>query len=500
MKAKLLTTLLTTLLICILSISNSTNAGIFSKKDKNTSTLERCEPNKYKALTTANKDIQSTFEADLEALQSLVEQALIYREETIAVYNKIDQQLRKQNPLSGADLDTLNQGMAAHLELRDQLYAAAYSYECWLELESKEQQEIKLQGIMLSLSSALVLYDNYLLAISVFEENTKLRRYLNEQHKGFDISRDKLTEITLQYNSLKNRARVRKAISYFKEQWKPQSDSFKQDNAYLHQLISQSPSYNTTLKFSPLYVINRFNQFFGGFTQDTLQKTANEGINLFSLAFGNSVGLIQSRKGYLHNDDNVSNDLKPQLQAGDILLEKTPFRLTDKLIPGYWGHVAIWLGGEQELKELGIWDHPVVKNFQPDIKAGLGVVEALRNGVQINSLEHFLNVDDVAVLRQRNLSKKERIDIIILALRQVGKSYDFNFNIETNDKIVCSELVYVAYSNMQWPTEKTLGRHTISPTHIAKKANRNGPFKVISLYLHGKRIDKEQEQQFASLL
>ncbi len=196
----------------------------------------------------------------------------------------------------------------------------------------------------------------------------------------------------------------------------------------------------------------------------------------------------------------MSSDLKPQLQAGDILLEKTPFRLTDKLIPGYWGHVAIWLGGEKELKELGIWEHPVVKNFQPDIKSGLGVVEALRNGVQINSLGHFLNVDDVAVLRQRNLSKEERINIIILALRQVGKSYDFNFNIETNNKIVCSELVYVAYSNMQWPTEKTLGRHTISPTHIAKKANQNGPFKVISLYLDGKRVDKEQEQQFSSLL
>ena len=33
-------------------------------------------------------------------------------------------------------------------------------------------------------------------------------------------------------------------------------------------------------------------------------------------------------------------------QAGDILLEKTPFRLTDKLIPGYWGHAAVWIGGE----------------------------------------------------------------------------------------------------------------------------------------------------------
>ncbi len=496
MKARLFTTML----ICLFGISNYSQAGIFSNNNKQTSTLERCELSRYKALSASHKDINQTIKTDLEAYQSLVEQALTYRQATIDVYQRIDQQLRKRQPLSGADLDELNQGMAAHLQLREQLYAVAYSYECWLELDKKTQPETKLQGVMLSLSSALVLYDNYLLSISIFEENTKLRRYLNEQHKGFDISRDKLTEITLQYNSIQNRARMRTAIAYFKEQWDEQSDIFKQDNAYLHQLITQSPSYNTTLKFSPLYVINRYNQFFGGLTHDTLQKTADEGINLFSLAFGNSVGLIQSRKGYLYKDDNVSNDIKPKLQAGDILLEKTPFRLTDKLIPGYWGHVAIWLGGEKELKELGIWDHPVVKNFHPDIKAGLGVVEALRNGVQINSLEHFLNVDDVAVLRQKELSTKDRINIIILALRQVGKSYDFNFNIETNDKIVCSELVYVAYSNMQWPTEKTLGRHTISPTHIAKKANKNGPFKIISLYLNGKKIQKEPEQQFASLI
>ena len=32
------------------------------------------------------------------------------------------------------------------------------------------------------------------------------------------------------------------------------------------------------------------------------------------------------------------------MQAGDILLEKTPFRLTDKMIPRYWGHATIWTG------------------------------------------------------------------------------------------------------------------------------------------------------------
>ena len=38
----------------------------------------------------------------------------------------------------------------------------------------------------------------------------------------------------------------------------------------------------------------------------------------------------------------------------DLLLEKTPFRLTDKTIPGFWGHVGLWIGDQQDLEELGI--------------------------------------------------------------------------------------------------------------------------------------------------
>jgi hypothetical protein len=68
-------------------------------------------------------------------------------------------------------------------------------------------------------------------------------------------------------------------------------------------------------------------------TQDDVLELKNEGINLFSGLFGNTMGLVESRKGKLHGDAKAFSNLRSQLQAGDILLEKTPFRLTDKLIP-----------------------------------------------------------------------------------------------------------------------------------------------------------------------
>jgi hypothetical protein len=82
----------------------------------------------------------------------------------------------------------------------------------------------------------------------------------------------------------------------------------------------------------------------------------------------------------------------------------------------------------------------------------------------------------------------------------LGKAYDFNFDISTSDKIVCSELVYISYSYIDWPTEKTMGRYTISPDHIALKA-KNKQLSIIELYLNGQRVSSDKvSKQFSRLL
>jgi uncharacterized protein YycO len=116
------------------------------------------------------------------------------------------------------------------------------------------------------------------------------------------------------------------------------------------------------------------------------------------------------------------------------------------------------------------------------------VVEALRSGVEMNTLAQFLNVDDLALLRQENLNDAERAAVVVQALRQVGKSYDFNFDVETTDRIVCSELVYHAYGHLEWPTKRVLGRVTISPDNIAVRATGQGPLTIAALYHDGEHV------------
>ncbi|VAW66679.1 hypothetical protein MNBD_GAMMA10-2442, partial [hydrothermal vent metagenome] len=158
----------------------------------------------------ADEALKQQINQDTEEYQRLVEQALAYRAETLRVYKDIKGSLENDIPLSGSDIEVLNDGMKKHLALRKAFYQVIFYYKYLLDEKSESiDSETRLKGIMLSLSAALVLYDNYLLAISIFEEDTQLRRYLNSKHDGYEIASSQLTDVTLEYNSLKNRQKIR---------------------------------------------------------------------------------------------------------------------------------------------------------------------------------------------------------------------------------------------------------------------------------------------------
>lgn len=246
--------------------------------------------------------------------------------------------------------------------------------------------------------------------------------------------------------------------------------------------------------------IRTFSFAIGAVTTDTLSSFERGGMNLFSMFFGNAVGLVETRKGKLYGKPAVLAEVKNTLKAGDILLEKTPFRLTDKLIPGYWGHAAVWVGTEAELKELGVWDNPVVKKYHDEIREGRLVVEALRSGVEMNTLDHFFNIDSFGAIRKPELSREARSKTIIQALRQVGKPYDFNFDVESKERVYCSKLVYLSYSGVEWPTKRSLGRTTFTPDDVAIKAAQGGTLQLETFYHDGAKVNEAPLERMSELM
>ena len=82
----------------------------------------------------------------------------------------------------------------------------------------------------------------------------------------------------------------------------------------------------------------------------------------------------------------------------------------------------------------------------------------------------------------------------------MGKAYDFNFDTQSTNRIVCSELVYHAYGDVRWPTERKLGRVVVSPDNIAQEAVDDGPFSVALLYHDGQEIAEAPDRKLARLI
>ncbi|MCM8530615.1 MAG: hypothetical protein NE330_05580 [Lentisphaeraceae bacterium] len=402
--------------------------------------------------------------------------------------------LKKVNgrALTGLEIETLQKHLLDQIYLRESFYKLVQTYRYYPKYISGQTTlsfPNRLKGGMLALSASCLLIDNYLLCLKKLQEEDSLRRLMNKGDGGVRIEAEQLQAVVDSFNSRENRRAFRQALEWFENSSERVKDLSKSDRQMksLSLQINESPATK---------VVGRGNLFVDylrkakGSTKivtDSFVSIGSKSSNSASRIFGNSIGAVQFRNGLLYGDKKVAESMKLQLKPLDILLEKTPFRLTDKFIPGHFGHVAIWIGTEAQLKEAGLWNTPFIKPYQKQITAGYCVLEALRDGVQLNTLDHFLDVDDVAVLRCKDHDHKASLE---KAMRQVGKEYDFNFDVETSDKIVCSELVYHVFPEINWPTSKTMGRYTISPDNVAVKAV-DGLFEMKYFMHDGKDADFE---------
>jgi hypothetical protein len=126
--------------------------------------------------------------------------------------------------------------------------------------------------------------------------------------------------------------------------------------------------------------------------------------------------------------------------------------------------------------------------YHEALRAGRTVLEALRSGVELNTLEHFLNIDDLLVLRDPSLTGERLNAHLIRAFRQIGKRYDFNFDVTTGDRIACSELIYLVFTDIPWETDRQLGRYTLSPDRVVENALARGDLEIVLLYIGGKLV------------
>jgi hypothetical protein len=240
-----------------------------------------------------------------------------------------------------------------------------------------------------------------------------------------------------------------------------------------------------------------------------LETGASQGQVQTSKAFGNFMGVFEFRKGKLFDQPEWRRFVTERLEPGDLLLEKTPFRLTDRFIPGHFGHVALYVGTPAQLTALGLGEHPWVRPYWAQLGGGRLIVEALRDGTQLNTVGHFLNIDDLAILRPKPglIPRADVVQAITLAFTHIGKKYDFAFDTNTWDTIVCSELAFQTYVNVRWPFARVLTSYTISPDDVAVMAGADParPFELVTFIhdgqvVHDRKTGQMNERRYVELL
>jgi len=397
-----------------------------------------------------------------------------------------------------------------------------------------------------------------------------IRTRLNEGNRSFGVQYGIFTELTAIYFDPARNRRTRARVLHLRDK-ASFLETIKDTERELYQLATNlllDPTLQKIAAQSDLAAIwansiagmsavvepaadltthtfQNLSQFFGNLVGTYIFKMAN----LFGIGESRGHALPDFYRYYSH-PDGAKKGLHPakvaalaeSLRAGDILFDKTRFAITDKLIPGYLGHVAIYLDSYDALRQLRVFDSAPMRlatnDMPPDqIEARLtayaaefaaidekekwvryaimrrrtfaktfngrplnpllfealyrlrhereNVIEALRDGqatssheggVTMNRFEHFLYVDDFAAarLRQDNSSaekyRENLAGFLALALLQYGKPYDFQFDVNTLDAIVCSELIYQSFVDIDFKTGKSLASYTIAPDQVAQEA------------------------------
>ncbi len=400
-----------------------------------------------------------------------------------------------------------------YLGLRTRLYQLAFTHLPKLTRQDiPYPADVRLHGVGISLLSALTLYENAQELTSSVLSIPGARALLNEGDPTRGIPPHFWDDIQKEFGRIQYRSLAEDGLAAFDRLSAQRNASGVEEDPFLTYVRSEIDATSTAKAIrseSIFKKIRRTLRYYGLRVRDFFRGGLSKGKFEVSKGFGTLVGLVELRKGKLYGQAHWERFVRSRLQPGDILLEKTPFRLTDRFIPGHFGHAALYVGGEEELRALGLLEGEVISRHREESSKGRTIVEALRTGTQLSSLEHFLNIDDLAILRPKRtaISQADVHEAIRLAFSHLGKEYDFNFDTNTWDSIVCSELIFQTYVRVPWNYDKVLSSYTVSPDDIAVFAGSGDdrPFELVTFIhdgelVHDPSIGLHEEELYIRLL
>ena len=261
----------------------------------------------------------------------------------------------------------------------------------------------------------------------------------------------------------------------------------------------------TLILVTPSYRSNILVNFREGFGRPVLKTIC--------IAAG-KVDFSGRKKKYISRTDlrNIKSELKP----GDIIFRRNSDQLSNIAISGFWTHSGIYLGGKEEINDFflninlpdGLKPSEYIEQYFPDVSRKLAmrhnlVIEAVGEGVTINSIDLFANSDYFSAVRPV-MSKDDLFRVLIAAFENFGRPYDFLFSQESNETLYCSEFVLKSFlkagSNLHFSDSRLTDEDIITPNEIAVNVSGNdSSFQFILFYCadeHVKKAFRKNKEEF----
>ena len=166
------------------------------------------------------------------------------------------------------------------------------------------------------------------------------------------------------------------------------------------------------------------------------------------------------------------DEMEKSLEPGDILFARKNWVMSNLGLPGFWPHAMLYVGSREKLDtyfddsetlqyiELlvgkkctftecllmlfrGVFARYLHDDVHTPNSGRCSVIEGVNPKIRMCSLKSCYG-DYMAAIRPR-LSKVDKAHAIIEAFGHIDKPYDMNFDFASDDKLVCTELVWRSY-------------------------------------------------------
>lgn len=363
--------------------------------------------------------------------------------------------------------------------------------------DTQLSQELRPAAFLVAYAGAILLVHAARFLRETFGDSPTVRDKLNEPEPHFGIPADTYDTVQHALTSPLNAWRLYHALRYFQQHERELRDAacdglLAPSLAVIDRLGGRLQIDGVDLAGSRLRV--RAHEAAVGVRRDLLGRA------LYSLVkLGGCVAShVTTRPG--HQPDippDVRRQLGELLRPGDVFVTRKEHALTNYFLPGFWPHAALYLGDAQALSQLGIDAHEHVRPRWARLLAGeanepRSVLEALKDGVRIRSLDSPLSSDAIVVLRPK-LTRPEVAQALARGLFHEGKPYDFDFDFARSDRLVCTEVVYRSYEGiggMQFQLLRRAGRLTLAAEDLLEMSIAGVGFEPVAIYYpaHAQRL------------